>query len=122
MEQVKDSLTKELEAMAMIGRVLGDLTDPAVRSRVLRWAAERFGAESVLQQHVVAAPRADTSTVADPDLSVDSLTEIFETPRPYVADLVADDVVEKKQPLESVLRSFADELRALAEEWNGAAA
>ncbi|HXD75533.1 MAG TPA: hypothetical protein VN628_17425, partial [Vicinamibacterales bacterium] len=61
-------------------------------------------------------------TVVDPDLSVDSLTEIFEMPAVGAAMPVDDDVVERKQPLDKVLRSFADEFRELAKEWNGAAA
>ena len=123
MEQVKDPLTKELEAMAVVGRVLGDLNDPSVRARVLRWAAERFGAESAIQQQVIAVPNVAASSVVDPDLSIDSLTEIFDAPpAPAAAALEDDAVLEKKQPIDKVLRSFADEFRAFADEWNGAAA
>jgi len=124
MEQSNSSLSKEIEAMAAIGRALGELTDPAARQRVLHWVNERFAAE-VLQQPMAVAQ----ASAVDADLTVDSLTDIFAAEsEPLVDDtLTMEDepvaLVEiPKQPLESVLRSFAADFQRFADEWNGAAA
>src|SRR5947207_7327723 len=140
MDAGPDSLSKEIEAMAAIGRALGDLTDPGARQRVLKWATQRFSVELP----VVAAPAvagqpavmAGTALAAatDADLAVDSLNELFAV----AAQNVDDDLGEfaalpaqaqappveemRKLPLETLLRSLASDFRAFADEWNGAAA
>ena len=127
MEQATNSLTSEMEAMAAIGRALGDLTDLAARQRVLRWACERFAADAA--PATAAAPAvACVATQPDADLEVDNLTEMFSAN----ASATDDDslslepraaVVEvEKSSVETVLRSFAADFRAFADDWNGAAA
>ena len=127
--------------MAAIGRALGDLTDPAARQRVLKWAAERFGGEPlVVPARAVPAVAIQAVAVADPqltvdaDLSVDSLNDMFATATQDVDDdlgefaapaaqVQAQPVEEmQKLPLETLLRSRASDFRAFADEWNGAAA
>ena len=141
MGNVSDSLSREIEAMASIGHALGDLTDPAARQRVLKWAAERFGAEQLVVPAatvpVVAIQRtvvADPLLALDADLSVDSLNDMFAAATQDVDDdlgefaapaaqVQAQPVEEmQKLPLETLLRSLASDFRAFAEEWNGAAA
>ena len=114
--------------MAAIGRALDDLSDPAARQRVLKWAAERFAVEGVVEP---AAPAAVAAAGSDPDLAVDSLNDMFvDGVEQFDDDLgefagpspVVHVAETKKLPLESVLKSFADDFRRLADEWNGAAA
>ena len=120
--------------MAAIGQALGDLPDAAARQRVLKWAAERFAIENGDEAAVAVAPAAVSSS-NDTDLAVDSLNDMFAAqvsvidddlgefaaPAVVVASVPAP-VETQKQPLEAVLRSFAAEFRAFADEWNGAAA
>jgi hypothetical protein len=121
--------------MAAIGQALGDLADPAVRQRVLRWAAERFGLDATF-----AAGGRETesisalSSISDPGLAVDSLNDMFvskaqdldddlgEFARPVRVEMPAPSPQAASLPLEAVIRSFAADFRAFAEEWNGAAA
>ncbi len=135
MEAEPKALTEEIEAMAAIARVLGEMTDPAARQRVLNWACERFAAGRA----VVEQSEADSHAV-DPDLAVDSLGEMFASRTEQAID---DDLSEfaapdafappessaatpppdmSKLPIETVLRSFAADFQRFADEWNGAAA
>jgi hypothetical protein len=134
MEAASNSLNEELQAMAAIGQALDNLADPAVRQRVLRWAAERFALETAFAP---GGPSAESVTalgpVNDPDLAVDSLHDMFVS-EPHDLD---DDLGEfggpvlvearlepqiSTLPIETVIRSFAADFRAFADEWNGAAA
>ena len=127
MEQATNSLSKEIEAMAAIGRALGDLTDPAARQRVLRWACERFALDAPAQAAAAVPAVATVTSPADADLTVDNLTDMF------AVDASANDddslslepraVVEtEKTSLETAIRSFAADFQRFADEWNGAAA
>lgn len=118
----------ELEAMAVISRVLETLPDVAARQRVLRWAAERVGADAVafaaVAQKKTAVPLAD-----DPALKVDSLEDMFGKPvaaeddlRVVVGAPIPAAADTSTAPVADVLRSFAAEFQRFAEEWNGAAA
>src|SRR5262249_27649527 len=73
-----DSLSIELEAMSIIGRVLDAIDDPALRQRVLNWAVERWGGDRLRAK---AADAASGSTAINPagdaDLSVDSIGDMF---------------------------------------------
>ena len=141
MGNTPDSLSREIEAMAAIGRALGGLTDPAARQRVIKWAAERFGVEQpgipngAVQAVAIPPIVAPGPLVAvDADLSVDSLNDMFTAATPDVDDdlgefaapaaqMQAQPVEEmQKLPLETLLRSLASDFRAFADEWNGAAA
>ena len=113
--------------MAAIGRALGDLTDPAARQRVLRWACERFEVDA-LQSPAVGVPAISAvAPPADADLAVDSLTDMF-----AVQSSANDDdslslepravVQTEKTSLETAIRSFAADFQRFADEWNGAAA
>ena len=111
--------------MAAIGRALGDLTDPAARQRVLRWAQERFAVEAVSAPAfaIASAPAA----AADADLGVDGLNDMFPATAASDDDSLSLEpsrpVVEiEKAPLETVLRAFAADFQRFADEWNGAAA
>ena len=129
MERTTNSLQQELNAMATIGQVLGDITVPATRQRVLRWAGERFAANPAPAAQVtpvLAAVEAPSTMDVDPDLAVDSLTDMFGA-QPQTADdtlLLETPRLEsvEKAPLETVIRSFAADFQRFAEEWNGAAA
>jgi hypothetical protein len=124
----RDPLMTELEAMAVISRVLETLPDAAARQRVLRWAAERVGADAVafvaVAQKKTAVPVAD-----DPALKVDSLEDMFgkpvaaeDEPRVVVDEPIPAVPDTSTAPVADVLRSFAAEFQRFAEEWNGAAA
>ena len=127
MEAATNSLSNELEAMAAIGRALGDLTDPAARERVLRWACERFTGE-VVQQAAPSAAVASVAPRADADLAVDSLRDMFAMKAPESDDdsLSLEPpraaVETEKTSIEATLRTFAAEFQRFADEWNGAAA
>ena len=125
----RDPLMTELEAMALIARVLGTLPDNAARQRVLRWAAERAGFDAVALSVAVSATAsaAPVSIADDPSSKVDSLEDMFavaafadddlsvpvETPPPAGVD-------SSKVPVADILKSFAAEFQRFAEEWNGA--
>jgi len=127
MERATNSLQSELETMAVVGRALGDLTDPAARQRVLRWAAERFAAD-LAQTPSTSQVIAPASSASDPALAVDSLSDIFSVVHDRIESEEADDTLSfeqpafEKQPLETMIRSFAADFQRFAEEWNGAAA
>ena len=135
MEQaIPDPLTQELDAMAAIGQVLGKLTDPAARQRVVRWAADRFAAGEAggTEAAPSVAPREtfDGPVAADPSLAVDALGDMFAGRTHANAvdiddDLSVDEPADRdaaRQPIEAVLRSFAADFQRFAEAWNGAAA
>jgi hypothetical protein len=112
--------------MAVIGQALGELTDPAARQRVLRWAQERFAVEAVSDS--VSAIAGTPAAAANADLGVDGLNEMFTAsveseddslllePRPAVL------AQAEKTSLETTIRSFAADFQRFADEWNGAAA
>ena len=119
----------ELEAMAVISRVLETLPD-AARQRVLRWAAERAGIDTLACSATVGATASVVPPADDPALKIDSLEDMFGKASPVEDDL-AVVVVEapiavtpdpSNAPVAEVLRSFAAEFQRFAEEWNGAAA
>ena len=125
MEYVKDPLTQEIDAMAIIGQLLGKLPDAGARQRVLQWAAERYGSEVVTPQ---AKPVAAALTVScsDAGLAVDSLTHMFSPAQSVDDDLTVPEFEAEKapvdQPVQSALQSFVKEFRRFADEWKGAAA
>jgi hypothetical protein len=102
MGYVKDPLTQEIDAMAIIGQLLGKLPDAAARRRVLAWAVERYGAEVVAAQ----AQDAGAAAIRD-DSSLAVGLDIFEAPASG-----ADDDLE----------SFASDFRRFVDEWKVAAA
>jgi hypothetical protein len=118
----------ELEAMALIARVLGTLPDNAARQRVLRWAAERAGFDTLVLSAAVnaTASAAPISVADDPSLKVDSLDDMF------AVAAFADDTLtvpaaepspataDASKPVADILKSFAAEFQRFAEEWNGA--
>ena len=120
----------ELEAMAVISRVLETLPDAAVRQRVLRWAAERVGGDAVALSALADAKKAPIAVADDPALKLDSLEDMFEKPPIAVEDdlaVVLDEPIvatpePSTLPVADILRSFAAEFQRFAEEWNGAAA
>ena len=141
MEQALNSLKTELEAMAAVGQVLGELSDPAARQRVLKWAAERYAFESVTPGRVRALatlPFLASEPIADPALTIDSLDEMFagSVAEVAVTSDVDDDLGEfagpaslaattpeaPRQPLDVMIRSFAQDFQRFVEEWNGATA
>jgi len=133
MAKASDPLTLELQAMAAIGQVLSDLTDPAARQRVLTWAAERFAVDGTASPALF-APRSDESArvETDPALAVDSLEDMFTSAAPdeddefgefgVVDEVSAPAASSPALPLDVVLRSFAEDFQRFTEEWNGATA
>jgi hypothetical protein len=129
----RDPLMTELEAMAVISRVLETLSDSATRQRLLRWAAERAGVEAVaFSKGLEVTTTSPVRAADDPALKLDSLEDMFDTAAPIEDDLtvVVDEPIASlpvppetsKAPVADVLRSFAAEFQRFAEEWNGAAA
>lgn len=115
-----DALSIELEAMSIIGRVLDAIEDPALRQRILNWAAERWGGRA---KSTDAAQGTAAIPPADSDLSVDSIGEMFaDSPegRPDRAPIDISPKTERKAPVESMLQSLAADFQRLADEWNGA--
>jgi hypothetical protein len=113
MEQEPDSLTREVDAMAVIGQVLSKLTDPAARQRVLKWAAERFAVDGAPVAQTAVSPRVARPAPVDPGLTIDSLDDMFAIAAPEVVS---------NPPVESVLQSFAADFQRFADDWNGATA
>lgn len=116
----EDEVNNELEAMQTIARALVRLRDQRTRDRVLRWTNERFTAAPA----AVAAPPATVATVnaqpmlvSDPTLTIDArdffADAVVETPIPSAAASVAE-------PLDSLVRGFASDFRALALQWHRA--
>ena len=125
----RDPLMTELEAMAVISRLLETLPDAEARQRVLRWAAERVGAEIVASSAVVDPTKPAVNVADDPALELDSLDDMFGKPVGVEDDLsvVVDERIAatpdpSKLPVADVLRSFAAEFQRFAEEWTGATA
>ena len=122
-------LTNELEVMAAIGRALGTLPDDDARQRVLRWACERFGIDSIPESTLFpdgVVSRA-VSAANDPALKLDSIDDMFEAAPTAEDDLALPPTLPakddtSKQPVEAVLRSFVAEFQRFAEEWSGATA
>jgi len=139
MEQAPNALKTELEAMAAVGQVLGELSDPAARQRVLKWASERYALQSVTApKPAVAALASFAPATNDPGLTIDSLDDMFVGAVGEVAAMSAvdDDLREfagpepvsvhvqetPRQPLDVMIRSFAQDFQRFVEEWNGATA
>jgi hypothetical protein len=124
-----EEMTKEIEAMRMVGLALSGLADPASRSRVLRWASDRF--DLVPQLAAAGEPIAATS---DPMLAIGDLTEFFSpSSLPVEDDSIGDiltpvaelaavaAVAQSEAPqLGSLVHNFASEFRCLADEWQSA--
>ncbi len=131
MERTPDnSLTQELDAMAAIGQLLGDLTDLAARQRVLHWATERFAPGTLSSPQPSSELASPEPVAADPALAVDSLDDMFAivggatVGGDFDSDfaLFEPDVETSKLPIEVVVRSFAADFQRFTEEWNGATA
>ncbi len=123
----RDSLSSELDAMAVIGRVLEGIPDEDARQRVLRWACERFAIDSIPEALLGEGVMPAIAAANDPALQLESLDDMFETGSRDRDDLVVVDPVSAaaepaKQPVETVLRSFVAEFQRFAEEWSGATA
>jgi hypothetical protein len=129
-----DELNIELEAMQTIARALAAVNDPEVRLRVLRWTNERFAGAPA--GPAARAANASPTTGADPTLSVDGLhlfeddgdaaatadepamaTAVMTMARPTAAAATA---TPSDQPLDSLVRGFATDLRSLAMQWQSA--
>jgi hypothetical protein len=122
----QDPLTQEIDAMAIIGQLLGKLPDGAARQRVLTWAVERYRSDAVTPQ-AQPATAAPAALRDDSSLAVDSLKDLFVAgPREADDDLIVPPLEPVqpavKQPVQSILQSFASEFRRFADEWKGAAA
>ena len=116
-----DGLARELAALEAVGRALAQLQDVESRARVLRWATERFDAPHPRPADAAQRP------AGDPTLAVDDLTEMFEgartdddgarvvTPPPEPQAPRRPDA-----PLDSLVRSFAVDLRRAGQEWQRA--
>ena len=74
--QVADPLTREADAIHLIGSALSELPDDAARARVLRWATERFGLGSLPVQGA-GEPVAPCAS-SDATLVVGDLHEFFD--------------------------------------------
>jgi hypothetical protein len=117
-----DELNAEIDAMQTIARALLRVGDPRTRLRVLRWTNERFNAApaAMAAMPVAAAVNARPAVVPDPMLTVDAL-ELFPDP---AAEMPASNAVgvsaPVEPPLDSLVRGFASDFRALALQWQRA--
>lgn len=111
----RDALTAELEALAAIGHTLAGLPDAAARTRVLRWALERFSPDA--GPDPTPAPARAIASAPDPTLVVDSLEEMFED-RP--AHAREPESPRATQPVESMVKRFVTDFQRLVVEWQGA--
>ena len=116
-----DGLARELAALEAVGRALAQLQDVESRARVLRWATERFDAPHARSAEAAERP-AD-----DPTLAVDDLTEMFEGARaggggtPVVTPPLERQAPHRADvPLDSLVESFAVDLRRAGQEWQRA--
>ena len=110
----RDLLSEELEAMAVIGRVLDGIDDPAVWQRILRWGNERFFL--IEQPSHVSAPVEISSS--DSALAVDSIGDMFPSDRLDRGE--SHDkftLVATNRPVEASLRSFFADFQRLAKDW-----
>lgn len=112
----RDILNDELEAMAIIGRVLDGIDDPAVRDRVLRWTNERF--HPLTERPPAAAVSSDISH-ADSALAIDSLADLFPHDRPDREESREKfALVTASGRPERTLRSFVTDVQRLAKDWH----
>jgi hypothetical protein len=113
----EDEVNNELEAMRTIARALVRLRDQRTRDRVLRWTNERFTAAPAEAAAPPATVNARPTVVPDPTLTIDArdffADAVVETPIPSAAASVAE-------PLDSLVRGFASDFRALALQWHRA--
>jgi hypothetical protein len=121
-----DELNVELEAIQTIARALAGVRDVQTRLRILRWTNDRFAGAAA------AAPTAaDRQLTCDPSLSVDGVALFADD---GIVEM-ADDIIDMPacepvapaaaahapdQPLDSLMRGFATDFRALALQWHGA--
>jgi hypothetical protein len=123
--QLLDDLNLELDAMLTIARALAGLKDPDTRLRVLRWTNERFTTVPAAPAAPAATRRAEAPRNAngDPTLSVDGLHFFEDESRaetPVDALVNAPAAAVSDQPLDSLVRGFATDIRALALQWQSA--
>ncbi len=114
-----DGLAKELAALEAVGRALAQLEDTASRARVLHWAIERFDAARPSAPALGEHP-------GDPTLAVDDLNEMFDRAAVDDDDGLVVAPVERRAPrwpdapLDSLVQSFAVDLRRVGQEWQRA--
>jgi hypothetical protein len=103
-----DQLSIELDAIITIGRALSQIPDAETRTRVMRWAIERFGidvappeepgSDLALPANILPAPAPDAAAEL---LNVDGLCELFpadhEVSEPPDADFAASRAREVKR-------------------------
>lgn len=106
-----DEVDTELDVMMTVGHALATLRDPAARSRVLRWAAERFQGTTMgtVPSRVVSEP-------ADPCLTVEDLGDLFNEPSASPHPEV-HHTAREEPPLDSLVRGFVDDFQRVALEW-----
>jgi hypothetical protein len=107
----EDDLTVELEAIQAIGKALSRIQDPRTRACVLHWAIERFAAAS----DALAPVETRRTPATDPSLTVDGMELFGEAPQPAAALPAAP--ARQDEPLDSLVRGFAGDLRRLAALW-----
>lgn len=125
-------LEQELTAMQAVGRALASVSDPAVRARVLQWAVERFGAQTDVTAST-SGPSAAPPSGGDGDLTLDGVQWLFDghaagrrdsddepDPRPPLGPVLHRREHADASGLETIVHSFVDDFRRLAQEWQSA--
>jgi hypothetical protein len=118
-----DELNAELDAMRTIARALLRVGDPQTRLRVLRWTNERFNAAPAAMAAmpvVAAAVNPRPAVVPDPTLTVDALELFPDTAAEMPAANAMVVSASLEPPLDSLVRGFASDFRALALQWQRA--
>jgi ABC-type xylose transport system substrate-binding protein len=121
-----DQLSTELDAIITIGRALSHIPDAETRTRVMRWAIDRFsidvtapaepGSDLVLPASLASAAGLDTA--AADSLKVDGLSEMFPGPYEHVEPRDADFPSSRRVGLERRRMTIADRLRRVLH-WMG---
>ena len=119
----QDPLADEIEAITIIGRTLGNISDPAMRRRILTWASQCFLAEPLAESPAAgAAPT--PAPAADATLAVDSLGDLFATAAPAVDDSLTFEAPAAapaaQPPVKSLVNGFVKDFQRLVVEWQGA--
>jgi hypothetical protein len=123
MSPTADELNAELDAMQTIARALLRVGDPHTRLRVLRWTNDRFNAVPAAiaaTSPAAAAANARPAVAPDPTLTLDALELFPDTAAEMPATNMVVVSASVEPPLDSLVRGFASDFRALALQWQRA--
>jgi hypothetical protein len=124
-----DQVEAELAVMQTIGGALSQLRDPDARTRVLRWACDRFHVAESLTAHAAQAARPVTVNESHSDLTMEGVELFYEqstapvataVSTPSVASVASPAAPPGEAGLESMVRGFVNDFQQVALEWQRA--